>query len=122
MVILSTIASQDFIYVVRRFLDRKFLAFFSEGGEQVRGSVSIKRRLLTVDGRLGSKWRLKPELSHRLICDIFSIHDPILATKKMKSKPFNGKSKKIWNVIGQKFIDHSSNSQICASHQNALRI
>ena len=32
--------------------------------------------------RLSLKCRLGPELSHRLIRNIFSIHDPILATKK----------------------------------------
>ena len=58
----------------------------------------------TADCRLGLNGRL------RLNCrDLFSIYDLYIGNKKVKSKPFNAKS---WNVIGEKFINHLSNSQI----------
>ena len=48
----------------------------------------------------------------------FSIYDPYIDYKKMKSKPFNQiqwKRPKSWNVITEKFINHFCNSQIWAS-------
>ena len=50
----------------------------------------------TTDCRLGLKCRLRPKLSHRLmIRDMFSIYDVCIGKKKIKSKPFNGRSQKV---------------------------
>ena len=60
---------------------------------------------------MGFKCRLKAKLLHGLIRDTFSTYALYIGNHKMKSKPFNAKS---WNIIGKKFINQLSSSQIFA--------
>ena len=72
---------QDFIYSIW-FEGSWIETFFHFFSEEI-GSRIGQNKTQATDCRLSLKCRLGPELSHRLIRNIFSIHDPILATKKL---------------------------------------
>ena len=57
-------------------------------------------------------------MSHRLIRVTFSIYDLYIGIKKNEIETIKWKKPKSWNVLEEKFINHLSNSQICALYQN----